>query len=348
MSMQWIDLRSDTVTLPSNKMIEAIVAAHQEHRLGDDVYGEDQVVNELEETAAAIFGKEEALLVTSGTQGNLVSLLSQAKPGDEVLLEAQSHIFLFESAGMSAVGGLFPRTLTGEQGFLPPVVIEDAIREPNIHHPRSRMLAIENTHNLHGGTCLTIRQTELMAKAAHDNGLLVHLDGARIFNAAVAQKVDVKRLVDPVDSVQVCLSKGLAAPVGSLVLGTHEFINEARRARKRLGGGMRQAGIIAAPGLIALTEMPSRLHEDHDNASRLAHGINDIPGLCVQQPETNIINIWLNEEAKMDAFGLRDFLMKHQIKIMCRNRRRIRAVTHYGITQLDIDKVTTVFQNAPL
>ena len=339
MKSRLIDLRSDTVTLPSESMIEAIITAHHEGKLGDDVYREDQVVNELQRTAAELFGKEDALLVTSGTQGNLVSILSQTKPGDEIILEEQSHMIMFESGGISALGGVMVRTVKGDRGYITPSVIENAIRGQDVHQPRRRVLSLENTHNLHGGTILTPQQTITMAKAAHENGLLVHIDGARIFNAAVAQGIEVKALVASVDSVQMCLSKGLAAPVGSIILGTTEFINEARRIRKRVGGGMRQAGIIAAPGLIALTEMPKRLIEDHENAHFLAKQLDLLEGVSVQMPETNIINLWLTKEAKMDAFRLRDRLTNDEIRIMCRNQDRIRLVTHFGITREDIERV---------
>ncbi len=340
-----IDLRSDTVSLPSDEMIDAINQAHRNHRLGDDVYGEDQVVNELEQLAAETLGKEAALLVTSGTQGNLASLMAQSKLGDEVLLEAQSHVFMFEAGGLCAIGGLVPRQLHGEYGYLSSDTIASAIRPENVHNPRPRILSIENTHNLHGGTCLSSHQTKEMAKVAHDFGLKVHLDGARIFNAATALKEDIKELVKPADSVQFCLSKGLACPVGSLVAGTEDFIKEARRIRKQLGGGLRQAGIIAAPGLIGIQKMTKRLNDDHNNAQHLAKALQTMPGVQIQFPQTNIINMWLTQSAKMDAYQLRDSLTSSNIQIMCRSQYRIRMVTHYGITSADISMVIKTIQN---
>jgi threonine aldolase len=293
----------------------------------------------LEQLAAETLGKEAALLVTSGTQGNLTCLMAQSQPGDEVLLEGQSHVFMFESGGLCAVGGLIPRQLQGEYGYLPSETIAAAIRSENIHNPRSRILSLENSHNLHGGTCVTSSQTREMAKVAHDFGLNVHIDGARIFNAATALKEDIKDLVKSADSVQFCLSKGLACPVGSLILGTSEFIKKARRIRKQLGGGLRQAGIIAAPGIIGLQKMTKRLIEDHENAQRLTKGIQDIPGVKVQFPQTNIINMWLENTARLDAYQLRDALSSQNIRIMCRSQYRIRMVTHYGITSTDISTV---------
>jgi len=329
--MKKIDLRSDTVTLPSPEMMEAI----QRAKLGDDVYEEDPTVNELQELAAEKMGKEAALLVTSGTQGNLVSLLSQTHRGDEIILESRAHIYLFEVGGMAAIGGLMARPVYGERGFLKPEQVVANIRGDNIHFPRTTLLAIENTHNYAGGTVLDEEGMNALAEVAHENGLRVHLDGARIFNAAVALKTDVKRLVRKVDSIQFCLSKGLAAPIGSLVVGDRDFIKRARKYRKMLGGGMRQAGIIAAPGIIALEKMVNRLAEDHETAKLLAERLSKVEGVEVQEPETNILFINISGTGKKPKWLVQE-LKKKNIIIRSGLDGRIRLVTHYGITKEDI------------
>jgi len=270
-----IDLRSDTFTLPSKEMLDSIPSAE----LGDDVEGEDPTVNQLQDMAADMFGAEAALLVASGTMGNLVSLMAHCRRGDEVFLEAEAHIYYYELGGMSAIVGAIPNLIKGVRGKFTPEQLEAAIRHPDLHYPIARLVCIENTHNRGGGTVWTPREVEAVAKVAHDHGLKVHCDGARIFNAAVALDVDVKEYMRHLDSLSFCLSKGLACPVGSVVLGNREFIEEVRRARKMVGGGMRQAGIIAAPGIIALQKMVGRLKEDHRNARRLAEGLNQIPGV---------------------------------------------------------------------
>jgi len=250
-----LDFRSDTVTKPTPEMREAAYKA----RVGDDVYGDDPSVNELEATACEIFDKEAALFVTSGTMGNAVSLLAHTHRGDEIILEQRSHIYLNEVGGLAVMGQLMARPIYGEKGYMKPEDIRAAIRADNIHYPPTRLLCIENTHNSAGGIALTPEQMKSNWEVAKEYGLGVHLDGARIFNAAIALKVDVKELAKYADTIQVCLSKGLAAPVGSVVVGSAHLIKRARKYRKMLGGGMRQAGIIAAPGLIALTKMVDRL-----------------------------------------------------------------------------------------
>jgi len=326
-----LDFRSDTVTLPTPEMREAAANAP----LGDDVYEEDPTVNKLEGLAAEMLGKEAGLFVTSGTQGNAVSILAQTRRGDEVILEARSHIYMNEVGGLAVMGGLMPRTISGELGWMRPEDLEAAIRRPNIHYPRTSLICVENTHNAAGGIPLTPGQMEADWEVAKRHGLGVHLDGARIFNAAVALSVDVKELTRYSDSVQICLSKGLAAPVGSIVAGTKEFIESARKHRKMLGGGMRQAGIIAAPGIIALTKMVDRLAEDHDNAKLLAEGLNQIEGIEVLYPvKTNMVYIevsglgWTGRE-----WG------EACAKLGWRSRGRsptIRLCTHYGIEREDI------------
>ncbi|NWF96326.1 MAG: aminotransferase class I/II-fold pyridoxal phosphate-dependent enzyme [Candidatus Thorarchaeota archaeon] len=292
--MKSIDLRSDTFTLPTDEMIQAIVDAHRSGRLGDDVAGEDEVVNELQEKAARILGKEAALLVTSGTQGNIVSLLAQARPGDEIVVEERSHTYVFEAGSMASLGGLYPKPVRGMRGYIEPKTLVSAISPDDPHYAKTSMVVIENTHNYAGGVIVRPEQVKALADVAHERGLRVHCDGARLFNAAVALEVPASRLVESVDSVQICLSKGLSAPVGSLVAGTEEFIREAHRWRKKLGGGMRQAGIIAAPGIVALEKMVARLKEDHANTKLLYEGLKRIPGLVMEPPETNILFVELS------------------------------------------------------
>ncbi|MEM3891240.1 MAG: low-specificity L-threonine aldolase [Nitrososphaerales archaeon] len=337
-----IDLRSDTVTLPTEEMLEAIKNA----KLGDDVFGEDPTVNALENVAAKKMGKEAALLVTSGTQGNLVSILSHTKRGDEVILEADAHIYHYELGGLSAIAGVLPRPIKGKMGILAPEAVEEAIRPPNPHFPRTTLLCLENTHNLAGGICMTPLQTRKVSEVAAKHGLAVHIDGARIFNAAVALDVDVKHLVSPADSVMFCLSKGLSAPIGSVVVGSSSFIERARRMRKMLGGGMRQAGIIAAAGLVALEKMVDRLKEDHINARLLAEGLAKIDGIKidVRRVQTNIVmfdvsNLGVSGSAFISA------LSKYGIKALTVKGNLIRMVTHRGIDKEDIIQTLEVIKD---
>ncbi len=333
--MGTIDLRSDTVTLPTPSMREAIYRAE----LGDDVFGEDPTTNRLEEMAAERMGKEAALLVASGTMGNLVCTLTHCKRGEEVILGDRSHTFLYEAGGMSTLGGIHPHTTSNQpDGTMRLEDIEGAIRGDNVHFPRTRLICIENTHNRCSGSALTSEYIDSVAALAKEHGLSVHLDGARIFNAAVALGIDVKELTANVDSLSFCLSKGLSAPVGSVVCGSSEFIAEARRARKVLGGGMRQAGVIAAAGIKALEEMVDRLAMDHENAQRLAEGIASINGLSIElaKVQTNIIYFELDEDRMMPKEMVTE-LNKKEVKLLAVGPNRLRAVTHYGITAGDID-----------
>lgn len=337
-----IDLRSDTVTLPSKEMLQSILDA----KLGDDVYQEDETVNELQNLAAKIMGKEEALLVTSGTQGNLVSLMAQTKRGDEVILEQDAHIYYYEVGGLSAVAGLIPKLIKGVRGYIPPEKLEEALRPKNIHFPPTTLLCIENTHNRAGGTIITPKQMEKLTNVARDHGLKIHLDGARIFNAAVALDKDVKEFTKYVDSIMFCLSKGLAAPIGSLVVGSSEFIEKARKIRKMLGGGMRQAGIIAAPGIVALKKMIPRLKEDHENAKILAHALvkHEEFKIDLETVQTNIIfGHFVSKD--MDAYQLAEKLKEYGIKIGAYSTTQVRFVTHYGITHEDIKFVIETIDN---
>lgn len=279
-----IDLRSDTVTKPTEEMLRAMADAE----VGDDVYREDPTVNRLEEIAAEILGKEAALFVTSGTQGNQVAVLTHCVNGDEVIAEADSHIFYYEGGTMSALAGVQTRTLVGERGALRAKDVERAIRGNNIHFPRTKLICLENTHNRAGGAVISVAHMKSVYDIAQKHRIPVHLDGARLFNAAVAQGVAVSELSAFADTVQICLSKGLSAPVGSILAGDRAFIEEARWWRKKLGGGLRQAGYLAAPGIIALTQMTERLAEDHERAQQLAKGLRQL-SLQVEQVETNIV-----------------------------------------------------------
>ena len=336
--MTLIDLRSDTITLPTDEMIDAIVTAHKDRRLGDDVIGEDEIVNELQEKVARVLGKEEALLVTSGTQGNVVSLLAQTRRGNEVVVEELSHSFLFEAGAMSSLGGLFPKPVPGVRGYILPETLEAVIKPDDQHYPTTAMVVIENTHNYAGGTVTRPDQVKALSKVAHDHGLLVHVDGARLFNAAVALDIPAKNLVSDADSVMICLSKGLSAPVGSVVAGTEEFIHESHRIRKRLGGGMRQAGIIAAPGIVAIEKMVDRLKEDHENAKLLYERISKIPGIVIEEPETNILFVNL-ENLNTDAMKFSKQLKEHGILVYGEYGSRTRFVLNRMVSRDDTIKV---------
>ena len=340
--MKIIDLRSDTVTLPSDEMLDAIRSAE----LGDDVFGDDPTVNRLQEIAADLTGKESSLLVSSGTMGNLVCVLTHCRRGEEVILGDMSHIFLNECGSMSTVGGVHPHTIPNQpDGTMLLEDIEAAIRGDNDHWPRTRLVCVENTHNRCFGSPLTPDYISSVADLAHERGLKVHLDGARIFNAVVALGIDIKEFTRPVDSLSFCMSKGLSAPVGSVVCGTKDFIAEARRNRKLLGGGMRQAGIIAAPGILALDRMVPRLAEDHDNARRLAEGIARIPGLLidVSKVKTNIVYFDITNK-KILAEKLQADLEERGVKALATGPARFRMVTHYGISAEDIDSTLKVLE----
>jgi len=342
--MKTIDLRSDTVTLPSPEMREAIYRAE----LGDDVFGEDPTVNRLEQMAAERVGKEAALLVVSGTMGNAVSILTHCGRGSEVILGDLCHSFIYEAGGTAALGGIHPRTVPNQpDGTLRLQDIEAAIRSDNVHFPRTRLICLENTHNRCYGAALTPEYMIQVGGLARRRGLALHLDGARIFNAAVALGVGVRELTRDADSVSFCLSKGLAAPVGSLLCGSKEFIAEARRTRKLLGGGMRQAGIIAAAGIVALTQMVDRLQEDHDNARRLAVGIIGIEGLSIDpaRVQTDIVYFDLLRD-KPYAEELAREAARRGLRILSVGPNRLRAVTHYGITAGDIDQALSILAEA--
>jgi len=307
------------------------------------VFGEDPTTIRLEKMAAERMGKEAAMLVVSGTMGNLVCILTHCRRADEVILGDRSHTFLYEAGGMSALGGIHPHTIVNQpDGTMRLEEIQAAIRGDNVHFPRTRLICLENTHNRCSGAALPLDYMTAVAALANDRGLKVHLDGARIFNAAVALQVDVKELTRYADSVSFCLSKGLSAPVGSVICGSKEFIAEARRNRKILGGGMRQCGIIAAAGITALDEMVDRIADDHANAQRLAQGIARIPGLSIEpeKVQTNIVYFDIVSR-QIKAEELLDQLGNKGIKILKLGLFRFRAVTHYGINSEDIDFTLT-------
>jgi len=340
--MSIIDLRSDTVTKPTPEMRRAMYEAE----VGDDVYGDDPTVNELERKAAERLGKEAALFVVSGTMGNLVALLTHCGRGDEVILGDKSHTFLYEQGGMATLGGIVPHTIPNqEDGTLRIDDIAGAIRADDPHFPRTRLLCLENTHNVCNGTPVPVAYMSRAAGFAHDHGMSVHLDGARVFNAAVALGVDVSDIVQDVDSVQFCLSKGLSAPVGSMLCGSAAFIARARRARKVVGGGMRQAGVIAAAGIVALEKMTDRLADDHDRAERLAEALAELPGVEVAPVTTNIVYFTVTDEALRSPKEVETELRDRGILLNSRGGGRFRAVTHVGIRDEDVQSTVEALRH---
>ncbi|MCW4020458.1 MAG: aminotransferase class I/II-fold pyridoxal phosphate-dependent enzyme [Candidatus Bathyarchaeota archaeon] len=341
-SERFIDLRSDTVTLPTEEMRKAMRNAE----LGDDVYGEDPTVNRLQELAAKKMGKEAALLVPSGTMANLVSVSTNTKWGDSAILEANSHIYWYEVGGISAIAGVLPLPVKGKMGVMNPLDVEAMIRPRNVHIAETTLVCIENTHNRAGGTIVTPSQIEAINRVAEGHGLKLYMDGARIFNAAVALKSDVREFTRHVDNLMFCLSKGLSCPVGSVVVGSEEFIQQARKMRKILGGGMRQAGVIAACGIIALEKMIDRLEDDHRNARFLAEELAEIEGLDVnlKAVQTNM--------AFLDVGGLgvgADVFVKklreHRVLAGITGKTRIRMVTHRGIEREDVEKALAAIED---
>ena len=330
-----INLRSDTVTQPTDAMCRAMAEAE----VGDDHYREDRTVISLEEKAAELFGKEAAMFVFSATMGNLVSVLSHTRRGESVLLEERSHIYNNEAGGLAALGGLTPKTIKGERGRMSPEQIEAAVFPPGVIHPQTSLLCLENTHNAAGGVCLSVEQTKSLADTARSHGLRIHMDGARIFNSSVGQSVSPEDLTGEVDSVTVCLTKGLGCPVGALVLGGANFVADARRWRQAVGGGMRQAGVVAAAGIVALDTMVDRLAEDHANARRLATHLADA-GLMVDPPpdeiETNIVFAEIPIHL-MDAKEFVKGLAAEGVRVNPPGARRIRLLTHHDVSADDIE-----------
>ncbi|KSU85274.1 L-threonine aldolase [Fictibacillus enclensis] len=332
-----IDLRSDTVTKPTERMRKAMYAAE----VGDDVYGEDPAVNFLEETAADLLGKEKALFVTSGTQGNQIAVLTHTAPGSEVIMESDSHIYMYEGAAVSAFAGIQPRLVKGINGSMQAEDVKNAIRSDDIHHPETSLVCLENTHNRAGGAIVPLRDMKDIYKICSAASIPVHIDGARLFNAAAGSGTSVKDFASYCDTVQICLSKGLGAPVGSLIAGSEDFIRKARKWRKRLGGGLRQGGVLAAPGRIALTEMTERLHEDHEKASKLAEGLAEIPSLSIEnQVDTNIVLVNIGQTG-FSADQFLQLLKGQGILAVAFGPQTIRFTTHYDVTFEDIDKALT-------
>ena len=340
-----VDLRSDTLTLPTPQMREAMARAE----VGDDVWEEDPTVKRLEAMAAERLGKAAGLFVSSGTMGNLISVVSQAQAGQEVVLDLDSHIFNNEVAGAAIIGSLQMRPVKTERGFLTPDQVREALRPANIHIPTTGLVCVENTHNRHGGTCCTPEAIDAVAAVAHDAGVPVHMDGARLFNAAVALKRPARDFVRNVDSVTFCVSKGLAAPVGSVICGSAEFIGKARRVRKMLGGGMRQAGIIAAAGIVALETMVERLAEDHANARALAEGLAKLPGLAIDlaSVQTNIVIFQVERGTQAASAAATTELVAgcvaRKVKIHAIGPDSIRCVTHKDIDAEDISRTLDAF-----
>ena len=341
--MDWIDLRSDTVTHPTEAMRQAMAIA----QVGDDVFGEDPTVNKLQEMAAEKMGKQAGLFVPSGTMGNLAGIMAHCGRGDEVILGNKAHTFLYEAGGISALGGVHSCQLPNQpDGTLLIQDIQAAIRSTDAHQPVSRLVCLENTHNRCGGVALTADYTRAVGDLAHQEGLSLHMDGARIFNAAAAQGVSAKILVEPADSVTFCLSKGLSAPVGSVLCGGAEFITKAHRIRKQLGGGMRQAGILASAGIVALETMVDRLAEDHKRARDLVLGLSFLPWLVMDAgtPETNMIFMSLADDFPADAKQVADKMCDLSVRVGVVGRRRFRLVTHNWIDDSAVDKAILAFQ----
>ncbi len=338
--MGFIDLRSDTVTLPTEEMRRAMAEAE----VGDDVYGEDPTIQRLERLAAEIMGKEAALFVPSGTMGNQVSVMTHTQRGDEVIMEAESHVYYYEVGAMAVLSGVQARPVPGKRGVMDPDDVRKAIRERNnIHFPRTSLVVLENTHNRGGGKVLPLENVKAISDIAHSNGLSVHMDGARIFNAQVATGIPVSEYAKYADSVMFCLSKGLCAPVGSMVVGSKDFINKARKNRKMLGGGMRQAGVLAAAGIIALTKMVDRLQEDHDNAKLLAQKLQQLGyGVDPEEVETNMVVVNVTPTGK-DVHTMEMELRSRGVLANANSPKTLRLVTHYGITKDDVMMAVDAF-----
>jgi threonine aldolase len=339
-----IDLRSDTVTHPTPEMRQAMARAE----VGDDVFGEDPTVNRLEALTAERLGKAAAMFIPSGTMGNLAAVLTHCTRGDEVILGDLSHTFLYEAGGVAALGGVHPRPLPNlPDGTLDPDAVEAAIRPEDVHFPTTRLICLENTHNRCGGAPLDVDYTDRVGELARRHGLRLHIDGARIFNAAAALGVDARELATAADSVTFCLSKALCAPVGSLLCGDEAYIHRARRIRKQLGGGMRQAGILAAAGIVALETMVDRLGEDHVRARSLAEGLAALPGIILDpgSPRSNMVYLSLAAEGP-DAYQVTDRLAAHRIRVEPRDARRFRLVLHYWIDDAGVRATIEAFRQA--
>lgn len=332
-----IDYRSDTVTRPGKEMREAMLSA----KVGDDVFGEDPTVNELQEYAASLFGMESALYCPSGTMTNQIAIKAHTRPGDEVVCEAQSHIYVYEGGGIAFNSGCQAKLIPGHHGRITADQVLNAINPDDIHKPRTRLIGLENTSNRGGGSCYDFNEIVAIKEVCRENGLALHLDGARLFNAIIAKGDTPSDYGKVFDSISICLSKGLGAPVGSLLLGNKDFINYARRIRKVFGGGMRQAGIIAAGGLYALKHNIERLKEDHHHAQLIAEALLQKSFISNMFPvETNILIFEVN--GKYSAKSLAEVLLKNNIRVIPISPTQIRIVTHLDITPKDVDKTIHV------
>ncbi len=341
--MDFVDLRSDTVTKPTLAMRKAMAKA----AVGDDVLGEDPTVRLLEQMAAERMGKQAGLFVPSGTMGNLIAALVHCRRGDEAIMGERGHTFLFEAGGVSALGGVVIHTLPNQpDGTLSPAALQAALRPDDVHHPVSRLLILENTHNRCGGVVLSAAYMNWAAGFARQYGLALHVDGARIFNAAVALGLPAERLVGMADSVTFCLSKGLCAPVGSVLCGSSDFIRQARRLRKQLGGGMRQAGVIAAAGIVALEQMVDRLSEDHLRAFKLADGLRGVLGLTLPMgmPQTNMVFPFLPDDFPGTAAQVAVALKERGILVGAVAERAFRLVTHYWVDDEAVQRTLEAFR----
>lgn len=340
-----IDLRSDTVTIPTAEMCAAMANAP----VGDDVYGEDPTINRLEELGAAMMGKQAGLFVPSGTMGNLAAVMAHCGRGDEVILGSKAHTFLYEAGGISALGGIHSCQIANRaDGTMPIEEIAAAIRGENIHFPKTRLICLENTQNRCGGVVLPLEYHQAVYDLAHQRGIPLHLDGARIFNAAVALEIPARKFADLCDSITFCLSKGLCAPVGSILCGTKDFVDSARRVRKQLGGGMRQAGVLAAAGIVALESMIDRLADDHRRAKTLAEGLSRIPGLALDMgmPQSNMVFLRLSGGAeKISGTEIVAKLKERGVMIsIMPGAANFRLVTHYYIDDQAVADTIAAFQ----
>lgn len=339
--MEYVDLRSDTVTKPTPEMREAMAEAE----VGDDVYMDDPTVNKLQEQSANMLGKEDSLFVPSGTMGNLLALLVHCQRGDEVIVGDKSHIYVNEAGGMSALGGIHPRPLPNQaDGTLLLNDILASIQTEDVHHTITRLICLENTQNVSGGVPLSVEYTQQVGKIARENGLMFHIDGARIFNAATALNVSVKELVAPADSVMFCLSKGLGAPVGSMLVGAKRFINRARHLRKMLGGGMRQVGVLAAAGLISLEKMSTRLGDDHARAKKMFEGLKQVQGLNLDaRCSSNMVYFNLADDVKLSVDEIINEMKKRGVLVDWAAPRRFRLVTHFWVDDAGVEKTLQAF-----
>ncbi|PMQ01692.1 MAG: low-specificity L-threonine aldolase [Dictyoglomus sp. NZ13-RE01] len=336
--MRYIDLRSDTVTKPTEEMRKAMLYAE----VGDDGYGEDPTVNQLERKAAELLGKEAGLFVVSGTMGNQTAILTWTKPGEEIILEAESHVFYYEAGGISANAGVQSFPIIGENGIMPIENIKKAIRPLGRVFPKTSLIVLENTHNRAGGKVLPLEYMREVYELSREYNIPIHLDGARIFNASIALGVPAREIAKYADSVMFCLSKGLSCPMGSLLVGSKEFIEEARRKRQRLGGGLRQAGIVAICGLIALDKMIDRLIEDHQNAKKLYNYLKNIPIFEIEEPDTNILKVRIKNNIKAQEY-LEKF-KNYGLLATSFDENTLRFVTHKDISTKDIDDAIEIIE----